>query len=207
MDEPNTQVALRGRPRDLRLDDAIVAATLDLLAERGYNGLSLAAVAERAGTTTPAIYRRWPSKADLVLHVVFRTEGDDVIADTGDLEADVRTMVRWSLEKLGSPQGRAALAGLLGEPAGSAGWPPRPVGRAVGAPREHLAGRRRPWQVRPTSTRTCSSRCSPGRRCWPAPCWASADDEEWVDRLTRAILDGIRPRSAPPVPDRSGGAR
>jgi AcrR family transcriptional regulator len=106
----------RGRPRDAQLDAAIAAATIALLQERGYNGLSIKAVAERAGTTTPAVYRRWPSKADLVLHVVLRIDGDDVIADTGDLAADVRTMVRWSLEKLGSRVGRAALAGLLAEP-------------------------------------------------------------------------------------------
>ena len=85
-------MAKPGRPREHRLDDAIVAATVDLLGERGYNGLSLAGVAERAGTTTPAIYRRWSSKADLVLSTVFRTQGDDVVADTGDLDADIRSM-------------------------------------------------------------------------------------------------------------------
>lgn len=107
-----------GRPRDADLDAAIATATLELLAERGYHGLSITAVAERAGTTTPAVYRRWPSKAELVLGVVFRTDGDEVVADTGDLDQDVRTMIRWTLEKLGSPVGRAALAGLLGEPVG-----------------------------------------------------------------------------------------
>lgn len=107
-----------GRPRDARLDDAIKAATFDLIRRRGYNGLSIKAVAEAAGTTTPTIYRRWPSKAELVLELVFRTDGPDVVAESGDLEADVTTMIRWSLEKLGDPVGRAALAGLLGEPRG-----------------------------------------------------------------------------------------
>ena len=82
----------------------------------GYSGLTIKAVAERAGTTTPAVYRRWASKAELVMEVVLRTDGDEVVADTGDLEADVRTMVRWSLEKLGRPVGQAALGGLLAEP-------------------------------------------------------------------------------------------
>ena len=72
---------------------AIVAATLSLLEERGYSGLSFAAVANTAGTTKPAIYRRWSSKRDLVLEAVFRTQGDDVVANTGDLDADMRTMV------------------------------------------------------------------------------------------------------------------
>jgi AcrR family transcriptional regulator len=107
--------ARAGRPRDVRLDAAIATATFALIAERGYNGLSLKAVAERAGTSTPAIYRRWSSKAELVLETVFGTSGPEVAADSGDIEADIRTMIRWTLERLGHPVGRAALAGLLGE--------------------------------------------------------------------------------------------
>jgi len=107
--------ARAGRPRDPRLDQAIVDATVALLDERGYAELTLTAVAERAGTTTPAIYRRWASKGELVQHAVFRTSGDDVVADTDDLGADLTTMVRWSVEKLCSPAALAAIAGILGE--------------------------------------------------------------------------------------------
>lgn len=81
-----TSTAEPDRPRDKRLDNAIGSATIDLLAERGHRGLSLAAVAERAGTTTPATDRRWSSKADPALSAVLRTRGDDVVADTGDLD-------------------------------------------------------------------------------------------------------------------------
>jgi AcrR family transcriptional regulator len=108
--------AARGRPRDERLDSSIAAATVALLTERGYSGLTISAVAERAGTTTAAIYRRWAGKADLVQDVVFRPGGDDVIADTGDLEADLLTMVRWAVEKYSGAAGLAALGGLLSEP-------------------------------------------------------------------------------------------
>jgi len=114
--DTSTTTARVGRPRDAKLDEAIVRATNELIGERGFANLSLVAIAERAGTTTPAIYRRWSSKTDLVLHAVFRTDGPDVVADTGDLERDLATMVRWTLEKLRHPVGRAALAGLLGEP-------------------------------------------------------------------------------------------
>src|SRR6185437_2814601 len=48
-----------GRPRDRRIDAAILRATADLLVEIGYSNLSMAAVAERAGTTKTALYRRW----------------------------------------------------------------------------------------------------------------------------------------------------
>ncbi len=104
-----------GRPRNERLDDAIVAATLELLEDRGYNELSLTAVAERADTTTAAIYRRWGTKSALVAHAVFRTDGDEVVADTGDLANDLATMVRWSVKKIYRPVALTAIGGLLGE--------------------------------------------------------------------------------------------
>jgi AcrR family transcriptional regulator len=106
-----------GRPRDERLDAAILDATVRLLEQRGYQDLALTAVAEAAGTTTAAIYRRWTSKSDLVMHAVFRTSGDDVVADTDDLAADLATMVRWSVDKLCRPAALAALVGLLSESA------------------------------------------------------------------------------------------
>ena len=54
-----------GRPRDGRIDAAVIAATRELLLETGYPGLTLSAVAVRAGTTTAAIYRRWSGKTQL----------------------------------------------------------------------------------------------------------------------------------------------
>ena len=115
VEDPGDERPPAGRPRDARLDHAIMEATRELILERGYNGMSLAAVASHAGTNTAAIYRRWSSKAELVMQTVFGTDGRDVVSDTDDLEVDVRAMVRWTLEKLGSPTGQAALAGLLGE--------------------------------------------------------------------------------------------
>src|SRR3989442_15883383 len=52
-----------GRPRDPRIDAAILRATADLLVEIGYANLTMAAVAERAGTTKTALYRRGGGKA------------------------------------------------------------------------------------------------------------------------------------------------
>jgi len=104
-----------GRPRDPRLDAAIIDATVAILTERGYNELSLAAVADRAETTTAAIYRRYGSKSELVAKAVFRTDGDDVVADTGDVAADLATMIGWSVEKLQHPAALSAIVGLLGE--------------------------------------------------------------------------------------------
>jgi AcrR family transcriptional regulator len=54
-----------GRPRDASIDDRVLEIARSALAEHGYESLSLAAVAAEAGTTRPALYRRWPGKAEL----------------------------------------------------------------------------------------------------------------------------------------------
>lgn len=104
-----------GRPRDPRIDVAVQRATVDLLAETGYSGLLVSAIAERAGTSKPAIYRRWPSKAHLVHEAVFPIGADTAIPDTGSPAQDLREMVRRTVATLTTPAARAALPGLIGE--------------------------------------------------------------------------------------------
>jgi AcrR family transcriptional regulator len=55
----------QGRPRDATIDARILAAAKRQLAELGYEGMSLATVAQEAGTTRQALYRRWSTKAEL----------------------------------------------------------------------------------------------------------------------------------------------
>ena len=104
-----------GRPRDPRIDAAVLRATVELLAETGYAGLLVAAIAARAGTSKPAIYRRWPSKAHLVHEAVFPIGAATAIPDTGSLPDDLHEMVRRSMAFLTTPAARAALPGLVGE--------------------------------------------------------------------------------------------
>ncbi|MEO8107998.1 MAG: helix-turn-helix domain-containing protein, partial [Actinomycetes bacterium] len=59
-----------GRPRDAGIDHSVLAATRRQLAASGFAALSVAAVAFEAGTTRPAIYRRWPTKSDLAVAAV-----------------------------------------------------------------------------------------------------------------------------------------
>ena len=63
---PAASSGTTGRPRDPRIDDAVIEATIDLLEQVGYLQLTISAIADRAGTNKPAIYRRWPTKAHLV---------------------------------------------------------------------------------------------------------------------------------------------
>jgi AcrR family transcriptional regulator len=64
------EVRSPGRPRNADADAAIVDATLNLLADEGYAGLSMDAVASLAGVGKATIYRRWPGKQQLVIHAV-----------------------------------------------------------------------------------------------------------------------------------------
>lgn len=59
-----------GRPRDPKLDDAILAATLELLADGGYAALTIEAVAARAGVGKATVYRRVRGKEQLVVDAV-----------------------------------------------------------------------------------------------------------------------------------------
>lgn len=80
-----------GRPRDPRVDEAILSATLGLLAEQGYARLTMEGVALRAGVAKTSLYRRWSTKDSLVLDAVSDVglaERPDV-PDTGDLHQDM----------------------------------------------------------------------------------------------------------------------
>jgi len=104
-----------GRPRDKRIDAAVLQATVDLLGEIGYADLAVDAIARRAGTSKPAIYRRWPSKAHLVHEAVFPIGYAMTLPNTGSVAGDVREMLRRTVAVLTIPAARAALPGLVGE--------------------------------------------------------------------------------------------
>jgi AcrR family transcriptional regulator len=83
-----------GRPRSEEADRAILDAALDEYAEGGLDGLTMDAVAARAGVSKATIYRRYPCKMDLVIAAVTMV-GDEhaVIPDTSDLRADLREIL------------------------------------------------------------------------------------------------------------------
>lgn len=85
----------RGRPRDPRRDAAIRDAAIELLAECGYERMSVDAVAARAGVSKPTIYRRWAGKGELVGEAIRcqpHPAGD--VPDTGSLRGDLLATVR-----------------------------------------------------------------------------------------------------------------
>jgi len=87
-----------GRKRDHSRDLAILDAVLDVLAEQGYDGMSMDAVASRAKAGKATVYRRWPSKAHLVHDAIVRMAQQDVdlesLPDTGSLRGDIVALTR-----------------------------------------------------------------------------------------------------------------
>ena len=96
-----------GRRRDPACDEAILTATLDAFVEDGYAGVSIEGVAARAGVGKATIYRRYASKAELVVEAV-RVSAliDDHLVDTGDLRADLISMLSLMVERLRGPDGK-----------------------------------------------------------------------------------------------------
>lgn len=78
-----------GRPRDIQLDDRIVAAARELMADGGVEALAFGAVAERASTTRPAIYRRYADRTALAVAAIASLALDTVPERSGDLRADL----------------------------------------------------------------------------------------------------------------------
>lgn len=90
---------------------AIVAATRELLLERGFDGLSIEAVAARAGVGKQTIYRWWPSRPALVADVLLEDAHEILVPvrDTGDLVTDVVTWIDKLATTLTSRRGNAML--------------------------------------------------------------------------------------------------
>ena len=103
-----------GRRLDASRDAAIASAVVEVLGRAGYAGLTMDAVATAAGVGKATIYRRWSSKAELLLSVM-DVVGAPVleVPDTGCLREDLIAVLTEVVELFGGPSGRA-IRSLLG---------------------------------------------------------------------------------------------
>lgn len=87
-----------GRKRDHTRDAVILDAALEVLAEVGYAGMTMDMVAVRAKAGKATVYRRWPSKAEVVLDAVARMKRGMVdlerLPDTGTLRGDLVALIK-----------------------------------------------------------------------------------------------------------------
>jgi AcrR family transcriptional regulator len=109
VEEPAAAGSGRGPARE----SAICTAALELLAEVGYEQMSMDAVAARARASKATIYRRWPGKQELVVHAI-RCRGPQAVElpDTGSLRGDIIATLRRVQDGIGA-QDVALLAGVL----------------------------------------------------------------------------------------------
>jgi AcrR family transcriptional regulator len=104
------------RRRGVELEETILAAAWDELAEVGYARLTMEGVAARAQTGKQVLYRRWRNRAELVIAAVRHRTGSivDQVPDTGRLRTDVLAVLGW-MAKRRLDFGADTIHGLLSE--------------------------------------------------------------------------------------------
>jgi AcrR family transcriptional regulator len=187
-----------GRPRNTRIDGAILHATTELLEEIGYQRLTIPVVASRAGTTPPTVYRRWPTKAHLVHEAVFPSTIEDVLPQEHDLRAGLRSMLVSGVQLLNQPAARAAVPGLLAELASAPEVHADLLGRFAGSEWGWLHNRIAlgiaDGEVRPgVRPETLLDMISGSAFLASAVGPPDRIDERWIDEVVDLILRGISP--------------
>jgi AcrR family transcriptional regulator len=105
-----------GRPRDTKVTDAILDAVLAELANNGFRGMTMEAVARRAGVGKSTLYRRWPSKVEMTADLMRALSVTTTPApDTGSLAGDVRALLDDVLAWLTDARVRRIYPDLLAE--------------------------------------------------------------------------------------------
>ncbi|UFP93290.1 TetR/AcrR family transcriptional regulator [Gloeobacter morelensis] len=105
--------SLPGRPRSSRADQAILGAAVELLAEVGYQAMSIEAVAVRAGVSKPTIYRRYASKEELVADAIETLRQEVAVPDTGSLQTDIDSLLAEAIQMVQTPLARQTMAMII----------------------------------------------------------------------------------------------
>lgn len=106
---------LRPGGRSARVRTAVLQATLEEVADRGAR-FSVEAVAARAGVHKTTVYRRWPTRTQLLVEALLERSRIEVpIPDTGSLREDLRALMRAVVANLKSQLARGVLRVLVDE--------------------------------------------------------------------------------------------
>ena len=104
----NERVPPKRRPggRSARIQAAVMDATMNMLRERGIEGLNVAEIATTLGIPESTIYRRWKSCEELVVETVLGRMGKTIpLPDTGNVRSDIQVFLQESAAFLQSPDG------------------------------------------------------------------------------------------------------
>jgi AcrR family transcriptional regulator len=102
-----------GRRRDPAIDERVLEATRASLVEHGWDGTSVRGIAQQAGVSRPAIARRWPTKAHLVVESLLGAEPDLVAFEGVDAAGWVDGVIDGSFRLFERAEVRSAMPALL----------------------------------------------------------------------------------------------
>lgn len=180
-----------GRRPDPALDDAIRAAVVDVLAHEGYAGLTMDTVALVARVSKATIYRRWPTKTELLVSVIDSASDDSlVVVDTGRLRDDLVALLRSLIDILSGPGGtasRALLAASTVEPALGTAFRDGPMARWSAAFETAFDRAVARGEVAPTANRSLAAEIGPSivLKRW------LVTDQRIDDELATALVDEL----------------
>ncbi len=109
----NSSKKAPGRPRSARSHQAMLQATLELLAEVGFEVMSIEAISSRAGVGKTTIYRRYSGKAELVADAIESIREEIIIPDTGSLWGDMDALIQNAAQISLNPLGRQTVAMII----------------------------------------------------------------------------------------------
>ncbi|MGI5491343.1 TetR/AcrR family transcriptional regulator [Microtetraspora malaysiensis] len=140
--------------RSERSRQAVLAAARDLVSELGYAKVSIEAIAARAGVGKQTIYRWWPSKGAVIFDsflALSESEEGMSLPDTGDLETDLKTVMRATVAEFADPAFEAPIRALnteiIGDPALAAQYREKLAGPVDEAKKERLRSAQRAGQL------------------------------------------------------------
>jgi AcrR family transcriptional regulator len=116
-DRGSLPVRRPGRPREAGADEAILEAAAAVLAENGPGGFTVDAVAARAGCGKATIYRRWPSRAHLMLETTQQAGIDLADPDTGSIAEDLVALLTILAHKMRDSPVGSLMAATMAEAA------------------------------------------------------------------------------------------
>jgi AcrR family transcriptional regulator len=102
-----------GRPRSVQSHQAMLQATLQLLAEVGFDGMSIDAIASRAKVGKTTIYRRYASKEELVADAIESVREEVMLPNTGNFQSDIEALIQNAAQITLSPLGRQTVAMII----------------------------------------------------------------------------------------------
>ncbi|NEA23038.1 TetR/AcrR family transcriptional regulator [Actinomadura bangladeshensis] len=142
--------------RSERSRQAVLAAARELVSELGYAKVSIEAIAARAGVGKQTIYRWWPSKGAVIFDSFLAlSEGEDEdgvrLPDTGDIEADLKTVMRATVAEFADPAFEAPVRALnmeiIADPALAEAYREKLAGPVDEAKKDRLRSAQRAGQL------------------------------------------------------------